>query len=603
MAGFIPEEIIEEVRNRIDLVEVISDYVLLKKSGENYKGLCPFHVEKTPSFTVNPRKGIFHCFGCGVGGNVYSFLMKVETMEFVDAVKHLAARCSVAIPEIQGSKQIQSKDTLYKINELAAKFYEEFLWSQTGKKVLDYLKGRKLSDETIKKFRLGYAPDVWDKLLNMAVGKGYSKEKICEAGLILPREGEGYYDRFRNRVIYPIISHSNQIVGFGARVLDDSLPDSEFGIQNPKFKIQNSQIPNPEFRTPKYINSPETPVYQKSKILYGLNFAKDAIRKTNRVIIVEGYMDVISLSQTGFENVVATSGTAFTQDQVRLLKRYCEEVYVLFDPDAAGIQATLRGLDLLMEQEMGVKVVSLPEKIDPADFVSRFSPQEFLKTLEKASELLEYRFEQCLVGVDINTTSGRIKALENIMPTISKTVNPVQRKDFIKKVAETLRVDEEIILSELKKRTKPSLSTTEYLTKQEEGLSLAEKGLIKFMLENEAVALQISQEIKPEDFSNPLYQKIFKVIIDLLIQKKSITPERIIDSIDDNAKNLITSILFQKEMEVGEKERIINDCIKRVKENVLKKRMFEIQKVIGKGEDDEQLLRQYKELKEQMSSV
>lgn len=572
MSGFIPEEIIEEVRNRTDLVEVISDYVLLKKSGENYKGLCPFHMEKTPSFTVNPRKGIFHCFGCGVGGNVYSFLMQVEKMEFVDAVKHLAARCSIAIPEISGSKQIQAKDALYKINESAAKFYQELLWSPAGKKALDYLRGRKLNDETIKKFRLGYAPDAWDRVLNALVEKGYPKEKIHEVGLILPREGGGYYDRFRNRVIYPIISHSNQIVGFGARVLDDSLP--------------------------KYINSPETPVYQKGKILYGLNFAKDHIRKTNTSIIVEGYMDAISLSQAGFENVVATSGTAFTQDQVGLLKRYGKEVVVLFDPDAAGVAATLRGLDLLMEQEMTVSVVSLPEKIDPADFVSRFGQQEFSKVIDKAEDLLGYCFNQARRSADINTTTGKIKVLEELIPTILKITNPVQKQDFIKKVAETLRVDEEIIFAELKKRTgkQPVSAISAHLTKQEEGISLAEKGLIKFMLENEAVALQISQEIKPEDFSNPVYQKIFGVIIDLLIQKKSITPERIIDSIDDNAKNLITSILFQKEMDVGEKERIINDCIKKVKENILKKKMSEIQKIIAKGEDDEQLLRQYKEL-------
>ncbi len=583
MAGFIPEEIIEEVRNRTDLVEIISDYVLLKKSGENYKGLCPFHVEKTPSFTVNPRKGIFHCFGCGVGGNVYSFLMQVEKMEFVDAVKRLAARCSVAIPEVSGSKQIQEKDTLYKINELAVKFYQEFLWSPSGKKALDYLRGRKLSDETIKKFRLGFSPDAWDKLLNMISSKGYSRDKIQEVGLILPREGGkggGHYDRFRNRVIYPIISHSNQIVGFGARVLDDSLP--------------------------KYINSPETPIYQKGKILYGLNFARDAIRKTSRVIIVEGYMDVILLSQAGFENVVATSGTAFTQDQVRLLKRYCEEVYVLFDPDAAGIQATLRGLDLLMGQEMMVKVVSLPEKIDPADFVSRFGQQEFLKVIDEAKDLLDYRFNQSRRGADINTTAGKIKVLEELIPTISRIVNPVQKQDFIKKVAETLRVDEEIIFAGLKKRSsqQPISSLTTHLTKQAEGISLAEKGLIKFMLENEAVALAISQEIKPEDFSNPECQDVFKVIIDLLVQKKSIAPDRIVDLVEGKTKDLITSLLLQKDF-VIDKEKSISGYIRKIKENVLNKRKFEIQQVIAKlKEDDDRLLdlqRQYQDLDRQIS--
>jgi DNA primase len=313
-------------------------------------------------------------------------------------------------------------------------------------------------------------------------------------------------------------------------------------------------------------------------------------------------MDAISLSQAGFENVVATAGTAFTPNQVGLLKRYGNQIVVLFDPDAAGVAATLRGLDLLMEEEMNVRVVTLPEKIDPADFVTQFGAQEFSKVIDKAEDLLEYRLNQSCRNADINTTTGKIKVLEEIIPTTLKITNPVQRQDFIQKVAETLRVDEEIIFGELKKRSskQPISAITNYLTKQEEGISLAEKGLIKFMLEDETVATQISQEIKPEDFSNPVYQKIFKVIIDFLIQKKSIIPERIIDLVEGNTKNLITSILFQKEMEVGGKERIINDCIKKIKENVLKKRMSEIQKIMGKGQEDEQWLRQYKELKEQM---
>jgi len=581
VAGFISDEIIEEVRNRTDLVEVISDYVLLKKSGENYKALCPFHVEKTPSFIVNPRKGIFHCFGCGVGGNIYSFLMKVEKMEFVDAVKYLARRCGVPIPELQNSKYIQEKDTLHKINELASNFYEQVLWAQEGKKGLDYLKKRGITEETIKKFKLGYAPDAWDKVLNTLVAKGYSQAQIHQAGLVLPREGGGYYDRFRNRVIFPIINPFNRIIGFGARVLDDSLP--------------------------KYINTPETPIYHKGKILYGLNFAKDAIRKLNTVIIVEGYTDVILLSQAGFENVVATSGTAFTQDQVRLLKKYGEEVVVLFDPDTAGVQATLRGLDLLMEEEMRVKVVSLSEKLDPAEFLAQFGPQEFLKCLQNADDLLDYRLNQCLTAGNINTTLGKIKALEDIIPTILKISNPIQRQDFIKRVAETLRVEEEIILSELKKwQGKPSVSASEYVTKQEEGVVLAEKGLIKFMLENKVTALQILQEIKPEDFSNTQCKEICEVIVELLMQKKSITPERIIDLVDDKTKDLITCLVLQKDFGV-EKERLIKEYIKKIKENIFNKRKFEIQQAITKlEENDDKLLdlqRQYQELDRQIRNI
>ncbi|MEW6608968.1 MAG: DNA primase [bacterium] len=576
MAGFIPDEIIEEVRNRTDLVDVISDYVLLKKSGENYKGLCPFHSEKTPSFTVNPRKGIFHCFGCGVGGNIYSFLMKMEKMEFVDAVKHLAARCGVAIPQFQPSKQIQEIDTLYKINELASKFYEQLLWSSEGQRALDYFKKRKLTPQTIKKFKLGYAPDSWDRLLNTL--KGYPQDKICQVGLILPREGGGYYDRFRNRITFPIINSFNKIVGFGARVLDDSLP--------------------------KYVNSPESPIYYKSKILYGLNFAKEPIRKANAAIIVEGYMDAILLSQAGFENVVAVAGTAFTQDQVGLLKKFGEKAFVLFDPDIAGIQATLRGLDLLIEQEIEVKVISLPPKLDPADFISQFGTQEFSKCLQNAENLLDYQFKQHIATADINIAASKIKALENILPTISKITNLIQKRDFIKKVAEGLRIDEEIILSELKKgQKKAPVSTSEYITKQEEGVVLAEKGLIKSMLENEVWAKQISIELNPDDFSNTQCQQIIKIIVELLNQKKAISPPQIIDLVDEKAKDLITYLLLQKDFGV-EKEKLINEYIKKIKENNLRKKKLEIQKAIAQlKEDNEELLRQYQELDSQIRSL
>jgi DNA primase len=581
LPGFIPEEVIEDIRNRTDLVDVISDYVLLKKSGENYKALCPFHIEKTPSFIVNPRKGIFHCFGCGVGGNIYSFLMKVEKMEFVDAVKHLANRCGIAIPEVQSSKQIQEREILYKINELASNFYTQLLFSQEGKNALDYFKKRKFNIDTIKKFKLGYAPDSWDRLLNFLISKDYSQEKIQEAGLILPREGGGYYDRFRNRVIFPIINPFNKIVGFGGRVLDDSLP--------------------------KYINSPESPIYHKSNILYGLNLAKENIRKTNNAIIVEGYTDVILLHQAGFENVVATSGTAFTQEQVRLLKRYCEEVIVLFDPDTAGIAATLRGLELLMEQEMKVKVVSLPSKLDPADFLIQCGQEQFLHCIQNAQGLLDYRFNQCIATADINTTSRKIKALEDITPTILKIKNPIQRQDFIKRVAEKLQIDEGILLSELKKGSKSLISTSEYVAKQEEGLSLAEKGLIKFMLQDEPTALLISQKISPEDLSNIQCQQIFKAITDLLVQKKSITPEKIIDLIDDDAKNLITSLLLQKDFGV-EKEILIKEYIKKIKENIFNKKKIEIQKKIAELKEEEvdkllNLQRQYQELDREIRNL
>ena len=341
MAGLIPENILEDILGRVDIVEVISGYIPLKRAGRNFKALCPFHHEKTPSFMVSPDKQIYHCFACGVGGNAFNFLMQYERLEFPEAVEALARKAGVNLPKDQKQDQraVSLITQLYKINELAADFYAHNLISSQGSSARSYFLKRGLKDETIKTFNLGFAHDRWDLLINYLRAKGISLSLLEKAGLVLAKEGGGYYDRFRNRLIFPILDIKSRVLGFGARVLGDALP--------------------------KYMNSPETPIYIKGKNVYGLNFAHEAIREEDAVVVVEGYLDFIIPYQAGVHNIVASLGTAFTPDQAKLLKRYTHNVVMVYDADKAGELASLRSLDIFIDEDMNVKVASLPLGSDP----------------------------------------------------------------------------------------------------------------------------------------------------------------------------------------------------------------------------------------------
>ncbi len=354
MAGSIPENILEDILNRIDITELIASYIPLKRAGRNFKAVCPFHHEKTPSFMVSADKQIYHCFGCGAGGNAFSFLMQYERLEFPEAVEVLAKKAGVVLPKNKEDSRGASLATqLYSINELAGEFYASTLNASCGAVVKDYLLSRGIKPETIKTFKLGYAQDKWDSLINYLRGKGINLSLLEKAGLILAKDSGGYYDRFRHRVIFPIFDIKSRILGFGARIL----PVQE------KSGNDNSLA--------KYVNSPETPVYIKGRKLYGLNLAKDAIRDLDCVAVVEGYLDFIIPYQAGVHNIVASLGTALTVEQARLIKRYTNNVVMVYDADCAGELATLRSLDIFIDEDMQVKVVSLPNGLDP-ETVLRF---------------------------------------------------------------------------------------------------------------------------------------------------------------------------------------------------------------------------------------
>lgn len=591
MAGFIPDEIIEDVRTRADCVEIISEHVRLIKTGENFKGLCPFHQEKTPSFTVSPKKGVFHCFGCGAGGNVITFIMKIEGKSFVEAVEFLAKREGILLPSSQSVKQVDIKEIFYNINQDAVEFYKKILYSNEGNQALAYLKKRGLTDETINKFKLGYAPDAWQRLRDYLSGKNYPIEKQLASGLIIQKQGDmgsgsHYYDRFRNRIIFPIFELQSRVVGFGARVLDNSLP--------------------------KYINSPETIIYSKGKLLYGLNLAKDSIRKKTEVIIVEGYLDVIMSHQYGFDNVVATLGTAFTLEQVKLLKRYAERVIVIFDPDMAGVSATSRGLDLVMEQGLEIKIVSLPDGLDPAEFLVKRDKLEFSDLLEKAEGWLDYRFNLAISKFNPASAGQTIQVFNELLPTIGKITNKIERQPFIKRISEFLKIDEQLVIEELNKNQskQPYFKLEEHIKQQEEKFVKAEKGLIRFLLEGDSddLSKEIISQLSENDFLNPQCQEIFKAIIELIQNEKTMSflmhgglkHSKVIDKISNEAGQLVSMLTFQKIETEAEDSRVIKDYIQCLKIRSLNQRKHQIQKLLAQSPDNIQLTKEYGELEQQV---
>jgi len=429
LANFIPEDKIEEIKNAADIVEVVSEYVLLKKTGRNYNGLCPFHSEKTPSFTVSPEKQIFHCFGCNTGGNVFSFLMKQDGLSFPESVRFLARRHGIDLPrpEMTGKmrQQITEKEQLFKVNRYAMDFFHgKLVDGSQGEKAMAYLKRRGFSRKIIDTFHLGYAPDAWDGLLNFLRHKHAPVGLIEKAGLIIARkDSSGFYDRFRNRIIFPILNMSRQTVGFGGRVMDDSLP--------------------------KYLNSPETPVYNKRRLLYGLYAARNKCREAGAVHIVEGYFDQLALYQRGVENTAATLGTALTPEHIHLMKGFVKKAILIFDSDEAGIKASERSVGMFVREGVDAHVVMLPKGHDPDSFISEFGPEAFYKLTESALEVMSFLMLTAEKKHGL-TVSGKLAILEDLRRPLASIDDASARRLYIKELSERLGIDEVAVLEKVR---------------------------------------------------------------------------------------------------------------------------------------------------------
>lgn len=422
----IPQETIQQIVSRIDIVEIINSFVKLKKRGTNYIGLCPFHNEKSPSFTVSPSKEIYKCFGCGRSGNTITFLMEHEKYSYVEALKWLAAKYNVEIEEKETSpeyrQQQHTADSLYIINKFAREFFSDTLFeTEEGLNVgMSYLKERGFRQETIKKFELGYNPEARDSFAKIAIEKQFNQDLLLKSGLVVTRE-TGLQDNYRGRIIFPIHNQSGKVTGFGARLIR----------KNDK--------------APKYINTPENEIYVKSKILYGSWFARQAIDKNDECLLVEGYTDVISLHQAGIENVVASSGTSLTPDQLRLIKKYTSNLTILYDGDAAGIKAALRGLDLALEEGLNVQVALLPDQDDPDSYVNKHGAAAFTKFIaEQKKDFILFQLELALVeaGTDTNKKAQLVNRIAESISKINKTEDFTRQQDYIRKTAEMLKIDE-----------------------------------------------------------------------------------------------------------------------------------------------------------------
>jgi DNA primase len=548
MPGRIPDNVLEDILSRIDIVEIISSYIPLKRAGRNFKASCPFHHEKTPSFMVSPDRQIYHCFGCGAGGNVFNFLIQYERLEFLEAVQMLAKKVGITLPESQRHDYETSGliTQLHRINELATLFYEQNL-NAIAKA---YLLKRDITENTIKLFRLGYASEKWDALISYFRAKNISLSLLEKAGLVLPRDDGGYYDRFRNRIIFPIFDIKSRPIGFGARIL--ALKDSNLS---------------------KYVNSPETPIYTKGRNLYGLNFTKDAIRENDLAVIVEGYLDFIAPYQAGLHNIVASLGTALTLEQVRLLKRYTHNAVMIYDPDDAGQMATLRTLDIFIEEGMDVRIVSLPPGFDPDLFVRKNGVSALKEKIKAAENLFDYQLKILKSRHNIGEADGKRKIAAEMLLTLKKVKNGILRSEYIKKLAEELKVAEHYVLDEFNKikETRAQSDAGIMPARKKFEVNPTEKLLIKLMLEENQLISRIRQYLEPADFQDERTSKIVSIIFDLIEQGKNIEMNKLINSLqDDGVLEFICESAFLPELSLEDKDRIVDDCIRRLKDQRLK---------------------------------
>ena len=540
----IPENKIEEIRSAANIVDIISEYVPLRKRGRNFLGLCPFHTEKTPSFTVNEEKQIYHCFGCHAGGNVYKFLMEYEKISFVEAVQDLAKRTGITLEfdeNISEEKQSE-QEILYDTNTLAARYFSDNLLNSTeGEIGREYFNKRKIKSQTLRAFGLGYALNGWENFIEFAKEKKLDLEKAVQLGLIGRNKDGRLFDKFSGRIIFPIFSPNGRVVAFAGRILEN------------------------REGTAKYLNSPESLIYTKGKILYGLSFAKDEIRRQDKAILVEGYMDLISLYQNGIKNVVAVSGTALTEDQVLLLSRYTKNIVLLFDADTAGIKASMRSIELLLKRDMEIKIVSLPSGEDPDSYVNNYGKEKFEELIRYAQNFMEYQsayYESLGMFEDPAKTS---EAIRDLVKPVALINDELKRALIIKSIAKKFNLREKLLEKELdyalrQTKKQEKLETDRILQDKAkidsaaknksvpEHIFLLEKDMIKVMLEdNPEIAPIILSNVNEEEFVFQFHKLIISIIKNLYNSGKEISANNLLAEINDViVQNYIRDLILEK---------------------------------------------------------
>ena len=554
------DEILNDVRQSNDIVDVISQYVHLKRSGRNFFGLCPFHNEKSPSFSVSPDKQIFHCFGCGVGGNVFTFISKIEGLNFIETVQMLADRANIQLPTIQDNRDSlkeELKAKVYKVNEFTAEFYHQNLYKPQAKIAQEYVKKRQLSNETLKSFKIGFSGK-FDELYQELKKQGYGEQEILESGLVNKNERGQFIDRYRNRLMFPICDARGRVIAFGGRVLDDSKP--------------------------KYINSPENIVYSKGRNLFGLNVAKKGDLK--KILIVEGYMDVISLHQRGITNVVAPLGTALTEQQGWLLRRNAEQIILSFDSDEAGLKAKLRALDILQNMGCDIRILQMEGAKDPDEYIIKYGNARFNNLVENALSIIEFKVKVLRKDLNLENTNDKIKFLNEISKLISKVDNTIEREVYIEKIAKEYDISKEakvnkltyknVISEKILEKTKPIITHKKTEVKEvSEAIKKRENTIISILLTGDLNIFEIiKSNIKPEDFQYEINAKIAKKLYEEF-QKGNSNINSIIDSLEEEEQNQITMIMSE-DYEIKDIEKAIDDIIQSYEKEKLNNRKFEI---------------------------
>jgi len=570
--GWLSEQVIEEIKNRNPLLDLVSCYVTLKKSGKSYQGLCPFHSERTPSFSVSPEKGLWYCFGCGTGGNIFDFVKKIENVSFPEAARILAEKAGVEVQEeTVFSEDYKNRKDIFSINELAADFYHWLLFKDAGKNALFYLNSRKVSRDIILKFKLGFAPASKDSFLKLLKKRQFPSELGLKAALIRGGADGNYRDYFCNRVIFPIFDLQDRVIAFGGRILDDG--------------------------TPKYLNTSETDVFNKGKILYGLNLARKRSDRSSPLILTEGYMDLISVVQAGLDGVVASLGTSLTKDQANLLAKFTSEVIIAYDADTAGIAATGRGLGLLESAGLSVKVLMLPEGKDPDSLIKEKGSGVFQNLLKERVDYFPYLLTWLEKKYDISTREGKegfFKGIEPFMTTLEEQL----RRDEYFKILESKNLG--ISQQELRSRFRIYREKKKLLVPVSTGKSVAdtERLLIRLMLQDEEIVEKVFRRIKPEEFTDSICNKIADISYKILINKKVFSVDEIIKNIKDEHVCKVLAEMLLIEDDYPKNDESIFGLIHTLKEEKLRRKMKELKFTIDQSKNApcSEILKEYYEL-------
>lgn len=545
------EDVIEEVRSRNDIVSVISEYVKLQRKGSSYFGLCPFHNEKSPSFSVSPDKQMYYCFGCGAGGNVFTFIQEYENYSFPEAMKFLAERAGITLPEKEYSQEERRAQDLrtriLNVNKMAAKYYYYQLRTENGRQAMEYLKNRCLSDETIRSFGLGYSNKYSNDLYLYLKKQGVSDELLRESGLMNVDERKGMYDKFWNRVIFPIMDVNNRVIGFGGRVMGDGKP--------------------------KYLNSPETAVFDKSRNLYGLNVARTARKKS--MLVCEGYMDVISMHQAGFKNSVASLGTALTTQHASLLKRYTDEVILTYDSDGAGIKAALRAIPMLKAAGISTRVLHMNPYKDPDEFIKTLGPEAFQERMDQAENSFLFEISILERDFDMHDPEGKTGFYQAAARKLMEFDQELERENYIQAVAEryhisfdSLRkmVNREAMRGAPPRREREEVVRPQKKREKEDGKKTSQRLLLTWLIEQKGLYEKISAYITPEDFTDPLYREVAEKLFEQL-KTGEVNPARILSAYEDAEQQREVAALFNATVRVetkAELEKALNETILRV---------------------------------------